>query len=494
MNITPLNYVDVGDHGTFRPSPDVPVSTTPANVDQIFAAMQAGGKKKLLLYFHGGLVNYNSAIASADLIVNELITKTDDYPIAFIWETGIAETIEQNMSDISGTDFFQKLIGKIIKIAGDKLGTQVTNAAGTQDVGSMDPGQINAELQKPVPFDSATIVHANKSLNVNSSNDQFLKDEIRIGAENEIQGDPEFNGRLIDKLSPKQKSMISSENVLNVPAPGADGVFSLGKIIESSVVIVFNVIKRFQSGRDHGFFPTVVEEILRQVYLGELGLDLWTDMKSKAQEMWQADDPGTTGNDQHAGRYLLTKLNAYAENNPGVTVDLVGHSAGAIVICWFVSEFLSMGMSPNVTIRDIIFMAPACRSDLFNQTIVPNQAAFGDFRMFTMTDYYETRDFCGSPLLYSHSLLYLISGILEPNENDAYILGMQRYLTNNWPYNNDPLLLSIIAFMAAQPNRIVYTIIPASTTPGLQCTAVHHGDFHDDQYLVMGSIDYMLMP
>jgi pimeloyl-ACP methyl ester carboxylesterase len=186
---------------------------------------------------------------------------------------------------------------------------------------------------------------------------------------------------------------------------------------------------------------------------------------------------------------LLSGLKSYADANPGVTIDLVGHSAGAIVICFFMREYLNMGI--NARIRNIIFMAPACRSDLFAGTIGRNRNSFDRFRMFTMSDFYESQDRC-VPLVYTRSLLYMISGILEKDEFDAYILGMQRYLLKNPPYDTDPDLLANIDFMALAPDRIVYAVTGGNALPGLQCTAKKHGDFHDKEYLTMDSIVYML--
>jgi pimeloyl-ACP methyl ester carboxylesterase len=212
-------------------------------------------------------------------------------------------------------------------------------------------------------------------------------------------------------------------------------------------------------------------------------------MKSKAETMWLPDEPGSNGLDQHAGRYLLTQLKAYADETPGVTVDLVGHSAGTIAICHFIRQFLAMEIKAKVC--NIIFLAPACRSDLFHATIGQNLAAFANFRMFTMSDIYETQDRC-VPFIYTRSLLYMISGILEKDEFDAYILGMERYLKGNPPYHADPMLLSNIQFMSGGTNRVVYAKTAAGAGPGLQCEAVHHGDFHDEQFLTMDSIVYIL--
>ncbi|MDM0053031.1 caspase family protein [Variovorax sp. J22R115] len=79
------------------------VSTTSTDVDAIFeshlpsalaAAKAAGRKLKLLIYLHGGLVSESSGLQVAFKHIDWWM-KNDVYPIYFIWETGLFETIGQ---------------------------------------------------------------------------------------------------------------------------------------------------------------------------------------------------------------------------------------------------------------------------------------------------------------------------------------------------------------------------------------------------------------
>ncbi len=489
MPLSKLNYLDIGPGGTFNPSGNPGYDSIPQDVDDLFDDLQAKDQKKILLYFHGGLVGEEDAMSSAILITEKLINETDVHPIAFIWETDLLSTIKQNLGNITSSDFFKKLLEKVIKVAGDKLGLDVNTLVGKRGIGNLTDAEIQLELQKEAPFENYTQNAATRSVNILSGDDNTLRDEIEASIQDEIAGDPDFSSALIASLTPAQLHLINQDKVISVPRPGQRGILSLAKIITAAITVIFKVIKRFVNKRDHGFYPTVMEEIFREVYIADIGTTLWGFMKTKANDMWLPDPAGTTGLDQHAGRYLLSQLKTYSGANPGVTIDLVGHSAGAIAICNFLREFLDMGIDAKV--RNIIFMAPACRSDLFADTIGQHPDAFQNFRMFTMSDQYECLDRC-VPYVYTRSLLYMISGILEKDEFDAYILGMQRYLSGNPPYAADPKLQANINFMAAPPNRIVYAVTAAGAAPGLQCTAQHHGDFHDDQYLTMDSIVYIL--
>jgi hypothetical protein len=285
MPLSKLNYIDVGASGTFNPSGNPAYDSIPADVDQIFVDLKQKNQKKILLYFHGGLVGEENAMASAILITDQLTTGTDVHPISFIWETGLLETIEQNLGNIASTDFFKKLLEKIIKVAGSKLGIDVDSVVGKRGVGNLSDEEIRLELQKEAPFDTYNINPGTRSVNVTTGNDRYLMDEIEVSFETEIGDDDEFNNQLIDRLTPLQLNFINKDKVINVPQPGARGILSLAKIIKSAVTIIFKVIKRFVNKRDHGFYPTVIEEILREIYIADVGTALWGYMKTKGEMM-----------------------------------------------------------------------------------------------------------------------------------------------------------------------------------------------------------------
>ena len=60
----------------------------------------------------------------------------------------------------------------------------------------------------------------------------------------------------------------------------------------------------------------------------------------------------------------------------------------------------------------LLFLAPASRIQLFADVITSHGRRLGNFRMFTMSDALERKDRL-VPVIYPHSLLYFISGVLE---------------------------------------------------------------------------------
>ncbi len=477
MTLSKLNYVNVGKNGTFRPSGNSEFDTAPADVDALFAHLQANGKKKIGLYFHGGLVSAKSGMNTANHITPLITGNTDVHPISFIWETGLFETIGQNLGDIYKTAFFKKLLEKLIKVAGDKLGIDVPGITGARGVGGMSYTEIRTEMNTDAPFDNIVVNVGKRSATITAGNDKALNDEILASIEYEISDGTDLEQALANLDDTTNRNLLNIDKVTDGPNKGARGLFSAIKLVKSAAAILIRVIKRHISGHDHGFYPTIIEELLRELYMDDLGVWLWGSMKDKAEEMWADDAPGTTGTDQHAGRYLLTKLKAYADANAGVTIDLIGHSAGSIVICHFLTQYLASGCAAQI--RHIVFMAPACRSDLFHDTLLANKSSFQTFRMFTMQEEYEIKDRLFSPI-YTRSLLYLISGILEHDENDARILGMQRYLFGQSPYQNETMLNDILAFMN-QPGHAVFSVTDKHALPGFRSESTKHGNF-DNQF------------
>ena len=198
-------------------------------------------------------------------------------------------------------------------------------------------------------------------------------------------------------------------------------------------------------------------------------------MTIKAGEMWDTNDD-LQGNDLHGGRYFLEGLAKLQSDSPDLTVDLVGHSAGSIVIC----QMLKTARTANLQLklRNIIFMAPACTSTLFHDEIVRNPTPCQVFRMFTMADEYECKNQLVS-LVYTRSLLYLISGVLD-DAADKSIAGMARFLQD--PPFGDPTLREIASFLTTTgPNsRLILSETAANAPRGARCTAQRHQDFDEN--------------
>ncbi|TWV93269.1 alpha/beta hydrolase [Chitinophaga pinensis] len=112
-------------------------------------------------------------------------------------------------------------------------------------------------------------------------------------------------------------------------------------------------------------------------------------MKEKAAAMWKDDDFSGPASEWHAGSYFLKKLLEYQQQQGELSIDLVGHSAGSIVICELIKKLAAAGIP--LQFRNILFLAPACRCDLFADAVLKHPERFQRFRIFTMQDIYETK-------------------------------------------------------------------------------------------------------
>ena len=109
----------------------------------------------------------------------------------------------------------------------------------------------------------------------------------------------------------------------------------------------------------------------------------------------------------------------------------MGHSAGAI----FHTHFVPRLIEDELEVDSLALLAPAVRIDLFKELLVPHleSGKVRVFEMYSMDQEAERDDdlikTLGVPV-YGKSLLYLVSGAFEP-EQDAEILGLQERFEND---------------------------------------------------------------
>lgn len=211
------------------------------------------------------------------------------------------------------------------------------------------------------------------------------------------------------------------------------GVYPIYFIWETSA---FEIIKQ-RLGISRGFgdwWDRRFERIARPV-----GKPLWSDMKESAL---LASSPDAGDGDAGGAWKFANALATLIGNRPGgkdVRLHAVGHSAGAI----FQAHYLSRLVERGLTIESLALLAPAVRIDLFKSHLLPSIAsrAIRQFEMYTMDEEAEKDDdlieALGVPI-YGKSLLYLVSGAFEPEE-DVAILGLEER------FRTDPAITGLFA-------------------------------------------------
>jgi hypothetical protein len=133
-------WINLGADGTFALSGAL--SSTAADVDYLLGDA-LNGASRLVLFFHGGLVNEASGLASAKRMAGTYGTTAAS--IGIIWETGLGETFRDNLLAVTDTRVFKKTLSWVLA----KAGVGDDNGARGPGGGSLDAAKIEAMLETP---------------------------------------------------------------------------------------------------------------------------------------------------------------------------------------------------------------------------------------------------------------------------------------------------------------------------------------------------------
>jgi hypothetical protein len=462
-----LNYIKIGPRGTLEPSGSL--HTSREDIDELIRYLSDPAQKKLTIHCHGGLVSEESGLTTARAMTT-VYAAAGAHPVTFIWETGFLETVKDNLNTITQTELFKKLLALALKHAMKALGFTIPGKGPGQP---MSLAEIQARLASGAPFEEFDAgARGVAAIHTEAELDEAFP-EIREEVSEDVEADLAIGTLLI--VEAPETPLFNHGAVAVSESEKGKGVVTATKLALALAKIVYRITKRYIRKHDHGFYPTVVEEILREFYLADLGQWVWGNMKEKADQMWLSCD-GLAGNAIHGARYFLEQLCELQRRRDDLVIDLVGHSAGSIVICQMFRAAADANLP--IKIRNVIFMAPACSSKLFLKEIVHVSGRFEKFRMFTMNDAFECKNFL-VPLVYTRSLLYLISGALD-GEDDEPVAGLDRFLQNQPPFG-DPELQEIDAFLGAPGgDRLVLSKTPEDAPRGKRCTAERHQDFDEN--------------
>jgi hypothetical protein len=473
---------------------DVSEGSNPAQLEQLFAAYKASGKKKLVVYFHGGLVDTASAVASAAALT-PAYKASDAFPVFIIWQTGWAEVIDQNLPSIFGEKIFQRLVARVTQFVKGKL--EKAAATGV----SRGPGDLPLDKLQSIENELKTLDESGVPLThfdpgALQPTDELTQDEeaqIRAQIEKDVrlqthvgeisnarQGDAGVTTRSAGP-SGSATTLMDPEVVNEIAAAedGTRGVISMAMLAKHVVVITASTIRRLATQRDHGVYLTIVEEILRELYVRAAGRFLWDHMKQVIDEAFGAGE-------SMVGRALITQLKSVWDT-PGQAVTLVGHSAGSIYVCRLLQEINHPGLTATAK-ADVILVAPACTFDLLERTLTNAGGLISGLRIFGMSDQVERRDAIAG-VVYPASLLYFVSGVLEDGM-DVPLAGMERYYHPPYQGNAFAAIESARAFaLLKKPHAIVWA--PSTDGQGFNCDMTSHGGWASSPQ-TLASVQYII--
>jgi len=472
--LSPEHYLDLAG-GKFSQS-------SPADLSRLFAAIQRSpAKDHLVIHFHGGLVSRASAEGSAEGLL-PCYTGAGTYPIFFFWRSDLWTTLSKNLSEIAQEPVFQRLVKRLLQLALSKL----KDYAGAKSGGTLplvsegampdDPTAL-AEYAAAREPDSAKLEGANLSelqaeqAEIELQTDEVLQTESRAIAETAGLPAPDGHGTtrgaMGAPLAPRPTLMspkVQEELAQEQSKPGAkSGFFAAITLAKHGVVILSRVIRRYSGRRDHGLYTTIVEEILRELYLDSIGALAWVLMKNDTRDAFGADAQ------IFGGTAFLAELKKWSR--PGRRVTLVGHSTGAIYIANFLEH--ADALLDSAVKFDVVFLAPACSFEFMAAKLPVFEKRVNRLRLFGLKDERE-RGYWEVPVLYPASLLYLVSGLFEEPTVDMPIVGMQRYFSEVDPYTS-PEIKAVTKYLR---NKCVWSL--AEGGAGLACGAGRHGGFDAD--------------
>lgn len=466
----------------------------------------------IVIHIHGGLVKQIRALEKATRLIPEY-QAANTYPIFFIWESGLFESLK-NFEEIFDEPVFKKLLEKLVKWTVGKITETGAARATGQLILPRDlevKKEINKTKQETIPYEHVKAAAGLTEL----SDDQLAEFEKELMANDELKQDVreitdnvgeesvQTSKGIAVRRQTSRKSLMSPEVVEELQRD-TDGEKAVGgvsaKFFLKAGKILYRVIKRFVNNRDHGVYTTVVEELLHEFYLANVGSAIWSFMKNDTRDTFIRDDSaaGTRG-----GWFFLQELGARLAAGQKPRVSLVGHSTGAIFICHMLNftnlarKNPSHPMPLDFSFENIIFLAPAVDFNLFNQTLDANHDLIGRFRMFALKDELET-GYWEVPLLYDKSLLYMVSGLFEKttegdSATDLPIVGMQRYFEMKSVYTEDSVK-QVRAFIEEKGTGRVVWSVSTGAGPGLNSDSVKHGGFDstDEKSETMKSVKEML--
>lgn len=453
----------------------------------------------LVVHFHGGLVNEEAGRAIARRLA-PVYQDAGAYPLFFVWESGLLEAVGNNLRDISKEKLFREFVKKAAEWALKKLpaGVGFKGAAGA----AVNEIQLRQEFdawfrgERAQPPEALETHQGTDDAAIQATLKGTVLDQASLEAEIQmsIEGDFEFQDavqEVFDGLheggaaQPTTKGLgggtVASTSLIGPEAadllfersPVTTKGFSLIGWFKSAKMvagIVVAVVRRMAAGRGHGLYVTTVEEVLRALYLDKLGALIWNQMKKDTADAFL---PG----EHHGGTALLADLRKKAD--AGLTlprITLIGHSTGAIYICQFIEAAAQMLPQSRF---DVVFLAPALTYERFAATLANHGPRIAHFRAFAMNDDWEIADSL-APIIYPRSLLYFVSGLLEPTVDEP-LVGMERYLreTKIFTRAEFPAIARGRAFFDDFPQSLVWA--PDTVGEGTLTSSARHGDFDDDE-------------
>jgi pimeloyl-ACP methyl ester carboxylesterase len=506
MAIDKKFYIHTGKDGILEDTSDDDVRALVADLKSA---------SKLVLHLHGGLIKKSAALEKVERLT-PAYQAAGARPVFMVWESGFLETITNNLNEINKEKIFSIIVRRVLKYGvGKMLNIEGSKASGQlplpKDI------EVNTEFNKRLGPDGEVPYNDFRPLAL----DEVTETE-RKRFEDSLATDTEFQNEvqaIVDSTRPEEiestskgvtarrlkstSTLISPEVVDELVADAAEkegkGIFSSAAMILKAGQVLWRVLDRFRHNRDHGLYATVVEEVLREFYVANIGSFVWGAMKKDTEDTFANVGQQPT----RAGWFFVQELGALMKHGHRPEVSVIAHSAGAIYashllvhLAWARAD-QKHPLPHDFRLKNLVFLAPACTFRLFDRALAAHRQAplFDHFRMFALRDELEA-GYWEIPAIYPRSLLYFVSGVVERENGkgaeDLPLVGMQRYFIHTETYRQPEVERVRDLLGAADRRSEVWS--EANDGNGLWSDAVKHGGFDstEDRKKTIESVQYIL--
>lgn len=450
----------------------------------------------VVAHFHGGLISEEKGRKIAERLL-PLYTDAGAYPLFFVWRSGLQETLPGNLTEVVQDELVDRLLRQLMRWTVGRLRQERAGGPAARPLHQVLPAreEVDAQMRRreageepfaeekaPEQLDDPELSTEEQTMfRQELSADPGLREAVtKVITSERLGGGPTPLPRASQKPHRIARAVLA--DVVPGMAKGLSDPAALVRALAEKVVPVLGaVLRRYRDQVDHGVYPSVLEEFLRVFLLGELGGTIWRTIKKDTQDTFEEPD--------RAGRLFVEALVAAAAAGTLPRLTLVGHSTGGVFINNLLIKMKSELGSASSFRADIVFLAPACTTRDFADMLEQSEDLIRAFRLFTMTDDAECADHLGKQV-YPRSLLYLVAGVLEREDDDsayAPLVGLARYLAPEDTLSRlltssraERAKLARVRSFFAHPDRIVLSPSETDAPEGRQAAALKHGDFDDD--------------
>jgi len=416
--------------------------TTREDIRAFFDAFPSDpNRDRLVVHFHGGLVNQRNGRAIADRMASEY-RAAGAVPLFFVWESGPVETVANVVARAAADPSFRALLVPVLKGLLDKVRGV---AAGRGDMPQVDEAATDAGCAHVI----SAMAGSGRGFTEPFA---FVPDWLPPDAALTASDEAAFLAAL--RADP---AVVQARVAAPLVWAGLEAV---------AVGVLVRCIRRCATGRGHGIYATVVEELCRGIFAGAALRELWRLMKDSTARAF-GPDPQRFG-----GTAVLEALQQMWGRGDRPSITLVGHSTGAIYICNWLT--LAARWLPAGMVFDVVLLAPACTWTLLARTLAAHGDRVRGLLSFGMRDELERTDHL-VPGLYPRSLLYFVSGVLEESPDEP-LVGMQRFHAASQP--------------VSRPGGFVWS--PSIEEPGRTTLATRHDDF-DNESVTLASVRHAIV-